>query len=88
MIAMGNLRHNAQDMHVCVRFEDGGFWATIAEFPGVFATGDNLEELRASLEEGISLWLASPERGAPTVTLTPLRPGPIATQASSELVYA
>jgi hypothetical protein len=41
-----------QQLHVNVRFEDEAFWATVDEFPGVFATGDNLDELRGSLEEG------------------------------------
>ncbi len=44
-----------QTVHVRVRFEDQAFWATVDEYPGVFATGDTLDELRESLEEGISL---------------------------------
>ena len=50
------------------------------EFPGVFATGDDLEE-------GIALVLAGPGDEPPAVTLAPLHPGPVATTASSELVY-
>ena len=38
-----------KDLHVKVRHEDDSLWATVAEFPGVFATGDNLDELRESL---------------------------------------
>ena len=49
-----------QNVHVRVRFEDQAFWATVDEYPGVFATGDTLDELRESLEEGISLVLAAP----------------------------
>ncbi len=78
----------AQHLHVCIRFEDGGFWATADEFPGVFATGDSLEELRESLEEGISLVLAGPGGTPPEVHLSPLRSEPLATAASSELVCA
>jgi predicted RNase H-like HicB family nuclease len=85
---MDDMRHGSQEMHVHVRFEDQSFWATVDEFPGVFATGDNLEELRESLEEGISLVLVGPGETPPVVSLTPLRSEPVATTASSELVYA
>ncbi len=44
-----------QTIGVRVRFEDGAYWATVEEHPGVFAAGDTLEELRQSLEEGLSL---------------------------------
>lgn len=77
-----------QELHVNVRFEDEAFWATVEEFPGVFATGDNLAELRRSLEEGIALVLASPGGEPPAVTLAPLRHEPVAAAASSELSYA
>jgi predicted RNase H-like HicB family nuclease len=77
-----------QQLHVSVRFEDESFWATVDEFPGVFATGDNLEELRESLEEGIALVLAGPGDDPPAVTLAPLHPEPVAMTASFELVYA
>jgi predicted RNase H-like HicB family nuclease len=77
-----------QQLHVNVRFEDESFWATADEFPGVFATGDNLEELRESLEEGIALVLAGPGEEPPAVTLAPLHPEPVATTASPELVYS
>ena len=58
------------------------------EYPGVFATGDNLEELRESLQEGIALVLAEPGAEPPAVTLAPLQTEPLATTASAELVYA
>jgi predicted RNase H-like HicB family nuclease len=77
-----------QPLHINVRFEDDALWATVDEFPGVFATGDNLEELRESLEEGIALVLAEPGEKPPTISLEPLRPAPVETRASSELVYA
>jgi predicted RNase H-like HicB family nuclease len=75
-------------LHVSVRLEDDAYWATVDEFPGVFATGDNLEELRESLEEGIALMLAPPGGAVPTVTLAPLRHEPVEMTASSELVSA
>jgi predicted RNase H-like HicB family nuclease len=77
-----------QHLHVCVRFEDDSFWATVEEFPGVFATGDNLEELRESLADGIALMLAGPGQEPPTVTIGRLQHEPIATAASAELVPA
>jgi predicted RNase H-like HicB family nuclease len=77
-----------QQLHVNVRLEDGALWATVDEFPGVFATGDNLNELRESLREGIALVLTGPDEEPPTVTLAPLHPEPVTTTASSELVYA
>jgi predicted RNase H-like HicB family nuclease len=81
-------RGDQQQLHVCVRLENDAFWATVDEFPGVFATGDNLDELRESLEEGIALVLARPDGENPTVKLGPLHPEPVATAASSELTYA
>jgi predicted RNase H-like HicB family nuclease len=63
-------------------------WATVDEYPGVFASGDNLEELRESLQEGIALVLADPGEEPPTVTLAPLNAEPVTTTASAELLYA
>lgn len=62
-----------QELNVRVRHEDSALWATVDEFPGVFATGDDLDELRASLEEGIALWQAKPGEPPAPVTLTDLR---------------
>ena len=50
----------SEQLHIQVRLEDCSLWATVDELPGVFATGDNLEELRASLDEAVSLYLAKP----------------------------
>ena len=76
-----------QQLHVNVRLEDGSLWATVDEYPGVFATGDNLEELRESLQEGIALVLADLGEAPPTLTLAPLRAEPVVTTASAELLY-
>jgi predicted RNase H-like HicB family nuclease len=73
-------------LHLTIRAEDGALWATVEEFPGVFATGDSLEELRESLEEGISLYLAEPGGPAADVKLDALQPEPVA--ASANLAYA
>jgi len=78
----------SQQLHVHMRLEDDALWATVDEFPGVLATGDDLDELRESLREGIALMLSSPGQEPPAVTLAALHPEPVATTASSELVYA
>lgn len=38
--------------------EDGSYWADVPELPGVFATGDTLDELFESLREGVGMVLA------------------------------
>jgi len=77
-----------QKLHIKVRHEDEAFWATVDEYPGVFATGDTLDELRESLQEGIALVLAHPGEEPPAVTLGALHLEPVAMSAGAELVYA
>ncbi len=77
-----------QKLHVNVHSEDHAFWATVDEYPGVLATGDNLDELRESLQEGIALVLALPGEDPPAVTLGALHLEPVAISAGAELVYA
>jgi hypothetical protein len=76
-----------EELNITVHIEDGAFWATVDEFPGVFATGDTLEELRESLEEGVSLYVSEPG-GHVTVKIGPLTAKPIETAASAQLVGA
>jgi predicted RNase H-like HicB family nuclease len=75
-------------LHVKIRQEDGSFWATVDEYPGVLATGDDLEELRASLEEGIRLMKAEPGDEVPELRLSELKLEPSETPASAELLPA
>ena len=70
-----------RELHVHVRHEDGVHWATVEEFPGVFATGDDLDELRDSGAEGIALVLTSPGEQARQVSVGELHPKPVATAA-------
>jgi len=35
-------------------------WAEVLELPGVFVTGDDMEELRQALNEAIGLYLSEP----------------------------
>ena len=77
-----------QQLHVKVALEDASLWATIDEFPGVFATGDNLDELRGSLEEGLPLVLER-DGQLPVVTIDlSLQSEPVATTATAALEYA
>jgi predicted RNase H-like HicB family nuclease len=41
-----------------IHIEDDSYWADIPELPGCFASGDTLDELFKSLQEGIALYLA------------------------------
>jgi len=77
-----------QKLHISVRHEDEAFWATVDEYPGVFAAGDTLDELRGSLREGIALVRARPGEEPPAVTLGALHMEPVAMSAGAELVYA
>jgi predicted RNase H-like HicB family nuclease len=54
------------------RAEGGTIWGRTPEFSGAFGAGDTLEEARASLREGIRLWLeVGLELGHPDVTEMP-----------------
>jgi predicted RNase H-like HicB family nuclease len=41
-----------------VHNEEGGYWADVTELPGCFASGDTLDELFESLQEGVALCFA------------------------------
>ncbi|HZK15275.1 MAG TPA: type II toxin-antitoxin system HicB family antitoxin [Solirubrobacterales bacterium] len=41
-----------------IHIEEGSHWADVPELPGCFASGDSLDELFASLQEGVELYLA------------------------------
>lgn len=74
-------------LNIIVHIEDGALWATVEEFPGVFATGDTVEELRESLEEGVSLYVSEAGNSV-TIKLGPLTGQPVGTSASAQLVGA
>ena len=81
-----------QNVHVRVRFEEQSFWATVDEYPGVFGTGDNLDELRESLEEGLALVIHEADPETRPVRLSPL-PEPLPADAAdmvarTELTFA
>lgn len=49
------------ELTVEIHFEDGSYWANTPELPGCFASGDTLDELLASMREGIALYLRGNE---------------------------
>lgn len=58
-----------------IHIEDGSYWADVPKLPGCFASGDTLDELFESLQEGVALYLADEgEQSGPlhvaTATLT------------------
>jgi predicted RNase H-like HicB family nuclease len=76
------------ELHIKVRHEDDSYWATVSEFPGVLATGDTLEELRESVQDGIALMLERDDGVLPQVMIAPLDEAPTEMTARSELVFA
>lgn len=57
-----------------IHIEEGSYWADVPERPGCFASGETLDELFESLQEGVALYLADEgDPGgplhAPTATL-------------------
>lgn len=75
-------------LSLTIREEDGSYWATVAEFPGVFASGADLDELRTSLEEGIALYIEEDGSSA-TVAIAELAcDEPLLAHASAGLEYA
>ena len=49
---------------IYARAEDGTIWDDAPEVPGVFGAGDTLAEAKASLREGIRMWIEiARERG-------------------------
>jgi predicted RNase H-like HicB family nuclease len=75
-------------VHIQIREEDRAFWATVDEYPGVLASGDDLEGLRRSLEEGICLMKAEPDGDVPELRLSELEFGSGEALAMAELVPA
>jgi len=66
--------------------EDGSYWATVDEMPGVFAAGETFGELLDSVVNGVALWLAEPDGPVPTVTIGDMEK--VGREATAELIYA
>jgi predicted RNase H-like HicB family nuclease len=41
-----------------IHSEHGSYWADVPDLPGCFASGETLDELFKSLQEGVALYLA------------------------------
>ena len=61
------------ELTVRVHEEDGSYWAEVLELPGCFASGDTLDELRASLDEAIRLHRDEPLDGPSIVRVNELK---------------
>jgi predicted RNase H-like HicB family nuclease len=44
--------------------DDGTYWAEVPELPGVFASGDTVDELLDGLKEAVALYLGDGENSA------------------------
>ena len=54
-----------------VHFEEGWYWAEIAELPGCFASGRTTEELTEALAESVGLYLVEGHEPLPVVHVSP-----------------
>ena len=54
----GTMEYTARIHH-----EDGTYWAEISDLPGVFASGDTVDELLEALKEAVALYLGDDESG-------------------------
>ena len=52
-----------REYRVLVHEEDGAYWAEVEGLPGCFGSGADLEELRASVVEAITLYLEGEKSG-------------------------
>jgi predicted RNase H-like HicB family nuclease len=48
---------NTVELIAAVHHEDGTYWAEVADLPGLFATGDTLDELLEALMEAYVLYV-------------------------------
>jgi len=47
-----------------IHHEDGTYWAEVPALPGVFASGDTVDELLDGLKEAVALYLGDGENSA------------------------
>ncbi|HEY5197021.1 MAG TPA: type II toxin-antitoxin system HicB family antitoxin [Solirubrobacteraceae bacterium] len=47
-----------------IHHEDSSYWAEIPELPGVFASGDTVDELLEGLKEAVGLYLGEADASA------------------------
>ena len=51
-----------------IHHEDSTYWAEIPELPGVFASGDTLDELLEGLQEAVALYLGEGEHAGAEIS--------------------
>ena len=49
-------RSKQVELNVAVHYEDGMYWAEVAEYPGLFASGETLDELAEAIGEAWVLY--------------------------------
>jgi predicted RNase H-like HicB family nuclease len=47
---------HAEKVQVCIREEEGMYWAEVPEHPGLFASGETMDELLEALAEAWTLY--------------------------------
>lgn len=48
------------EYQVTVHSEDGSFWAEVDELPGLFVSGDSIDEIFEALPEALALYMNEP----------------------------
>jgi len=63
----------AMEFTARIHHEDGTYWAEVPELPGVFAAGDNVDELLDALKEAVALYLGDTSATSTTTELSELK---------------
>ena len=68
-----------REFNVKIVEEDGMLWAEVAELPGTFASGENMDELLEAVVEAINMVAPSPQSDKPRrrVRKSPPMPQPV-----------
>jgi predicted RNase H-like HicB family nuclease len=53
---VGKQRHNQIEITALVHSEDGMYWAEVPEYPGLFASGETMDELIEALTEAWAMY--------------------------------
>ena len=69
-----------------IHIEGDAYWAEVPELPGCFAAGSTLDELFASLREGVSLYLEGHANEGLASEATRLAADPVDVRESLEIV--
>jgi predicted RNase H-like HicB family nuclease len=62
------------ELTVRIHSDEETYWADVPELPGCFASGDSLDELFESLQEGIALYLADDGASGVRIERRTIRP--------------